>query len=1758
MDSSVRLIWAAIPDPTPAPDGRLRVNVAVGFVAGGRPVEQETDADVLGALRDWPAHVARLGRLRIRVRHTQGEFVAEGAIPDGAGHAPVPRSSPLWREFVRGQVPTSPSPAVETPAAGPASQPSAPDRVVHSYPAHLVGEGVRQHVVQRVLQRHLLDLEPDAERVQDLWDVTDGLETLRPYGAGARPAAGSGEESPPADVARGWLETARRMRRDLERAATAGTARRRGARPLEDWDARWQRLRGGAQAGSALPQFAQDALRERLRERTRTGGEESAELLARSRAAARALPRDGSSPGLEAAGGDDLQDADDLVRPPFTALQEFHGSATRRLDPQAGGPPSDASAGQEAPSAGSVRGAGDRPCPDAGQARRTWEQRGFLERVSIARNHLPLLERLGLAIPLTLDLSAEQAAALQRDHAVAGPGGATVEFQCVHDDSYALGPISVSPIVVCGANPVGGWSPAAHPEIPWMDRGFVALSLPGDTPGRFMVEALDVDNGGMLLLAEAQAAGELPEAQLLTTCGGDLLGANAAARALLMGRAGASLRGITLGSVLHDDAELAKALRTSRRLTAITDKFSPRLSVVLKTRRRTADGSSLDAPLTWVVERACDVGLHVAEALRWRIQVQPGQMTAAQGEPPALRTRGVSLIQEDRDLVVETLYVREKALRGEFDAAFRGASEGTRGPAPRLYASDVLLGVLGDAWVPPAVESGRSGAKTAPRLGRWCCLSDVVEEYDAALWAGREGARRPGTAPELREPVDTQAVLRPGVWERFDAAAGYAGVPVPQDQTAPALLSFDGMNLGASPSFDGWRQTQRDDDCAAAAAPDGSPVLERRAARGTLPPLHFRRCAQALQDRTWIRARTVDLAGKALPLQVGDLGPESSRLEYRFQRYEPVLPPTVLVGERDTTLTEWPARGPREMLVDGTRSVDVRWLAPPGCDAMQVERHGLGDVIEGRAGLGCLGFGLDEQGSFPARPVRAAGGERDAGTVPVYSGRGVGTDQAQPGWPYFPDPMAGVARVSFVPDFALLPRRPLECWASFFPAQENWPEARPIRLAVLAAPAGVSEPTLRCPDGARGQRVELVLPAGWSGTLHVSCGTGEGRFADRMLGHHALLCDLEERVADSPPGGAAAGIEAPTLETPARGTGLRMPAAAKLRALEADSGTESAVRTLSAPARRSAVDATQLRTAMQRGQLPGINPTASVRVAHPVALPSQAPQLEMQLLAHRDQRWEELGAEDCDLPERVAGAVGLRARVRFDARTTSRVEIHAAWEETLDGAGWLASKVESRSCVVGSVTVDAHPCEREGAVDLLLQHVLPGRGHVRVAYRALAVSRYSECFPERAAAQLARESAPAWIDVLCQERPAPVLLDRLVPTFSWSERLDEDPSSREPRFTVVRHGGLLRVRVARPWPTTGPGQLLGVVLSSEGVSDADLRDLAPGGDGDVGTWRAHVRDETLLDVVSTWAWDPVAPPGRIPGALRPTDLGGWRALLRVTRASVQPQGKGQASDWPAGEDAASGAATGDVLVLGYALREDATDGTWYADVSIREPRLYGTFVRLSLVRLQPKALDGDTPLAERVEGRMLCRTRPSTHARGDFTVSTRVLTPLVELPVERELVHWLPGGRHSRTLVVSLRGARSVREDTPIEQLEAWGVDPMAPRSVRPANRVRFGLYAEVADANGDVLYWSSLHRPPFDASGPVATIVPQPPCVVDEIARCEVVWEEAPAPRTVYLVVREFERYKPDEDLARGAPAPLDERPVYAGVVELSRRRSV
>jgi len=201
-----------------------------------------------------------------------------------------------------------------------------------------------------------------------------------------------------------------------------------------------------------------------------------------------------------------------------------------------------------------------------------------------------------------------------------------------------------------------------------------------------------------------------------------------------------------------------------------------------------------------------------------------------------------------------------------------------------------------------------------------------------------------------------------------------------------------------------------------------------------------------------------------------------------------------------------------------------------------------------------------------------------------------------------------------------------------------------------------------------------------------------------------------------------------------------------------------------------------------------------------------------------------------------------------------------------------------------------------------------------VRYTARATSRFREYFAQDQDLDFTRQSQPVEVEVPASARPDAPLVDVVLPTFGW-QRQSQTNLKRSVRF-----GGGLRVYLARPWFSSGDGELLGVLLYDNWRNGAI---------GD--------RREEWKPYVTQWGVDPIWTADGL--NVLPHRYNFLNAAAYEENLSLPNQ------------------APGPVSVAGFNVDFDYERQQWFADLTI-DPgsQPYTPFIRLALVRYQPFAL----------------------------------------------------------------------------------------------------------------------------------------------------------------------------------------------------------
>lgn len=326
----------------------------------------------------------------------------------------------------------------------------------------------------------------------------------------------------------------------------------------------------------------------------------------------------------------------------------------------------------------------------------------------------------------------------------------------------------------------------------------------------------------------------------------------------------------------------------------------------------------------------------------------------------------------------------------------------------------------------------------------------------------------------------------------------------------------------------------------------------------------------------------------------------------------------------------------------------------------------------------------------------------------------------------------------------------------------------------------------------------------------------------------------------------------------------------------------------------------------------------------------------------------------------------LMGALRVHGASTVQVDLRAAWQEPLDDESRPAPQTVERTAPVETIAL---PNTSEGYlhaagenrlagyydpendqiafvrygdrggpldsgyghffVDAAPRHVFNDTKRRRIAYTAVATSRYREYFPDDAAREaeglppldFTRRSQPVVVDVPASARPLAPAVAYVLPTFGW-QRQTESNIKRSVRF-----GNGLRVYLGRPWFSSGEGELLGVTLWSNAN----------------GSLTAANRDK-FKAYFTQWGMDPI-----------------WKTANLTGAPAVYHFPDSEASDYGVSLEEATARLSADepgrVDVAGFPVTYDPERRLWFADLTLDTGNTYAPFVRLALVRYQPHALD---------------------------------------------------------------------------------------------------------------------------------------------------------------------------------------------------------
>lgn len=882
----------------------------------------------------------------------------------------------------------------------------------------------------------------------------------------------------------------------------------------------------------------------------------------------------------------------------------------------------------------------------------------------------------------------------------------------------------------------------------------------------------------------------------------------------------------------------------------------------------------------------------------------------------ALRTAGVSLALKDRAKALVAAFERSGQLNQALEAA--GAA-----PTAVFHADDLLRGLRVDVW--------------EEESGRWSSLMTRRGTLQVASAFGPGVSNLPALADEGY--VSTSPVAKdsdPGVLYLPESMFNWSGWSLATPQPGNVLSNPKATGPGGPTVEDPDGLPITDPAAANAPQPGLDVIVNAMPAPGSLPVLRFGR-------RYRLRARVMDLAGNGPSL--GD--PTSSDFSratpiFPYGRFEPVPAPEVLLYaprtegetvERVVIRSESPT-APTDEATD-------RHIAPPKTSWQMAEQHGLFDrAVGGRTGpdpASYAAYAAREQGGFGER----VGAVPDAGgNLPVVKHPDAVSDPNDTADSFY-YPVGSVA-INYLPDpfgrgacFRDLPGTVAHQKYAFLSSTDSWPAHTPFRLSLRE---GTGAPSFQGPGGERvlsvflekGEVVDVLLSS------HLT-GGDEDRMA--LFG---WVKALNSGFAETARPWAVDGLV--WALTPTRTLTLVHAVRVPLRPPEPDGFTPTRqpgdtfaeIGGLIGFSHKSTSRVDVTATWTDCVDDPAVTITDSAQFSRPAEAPAFSIDAD-RTIGVGDGQDDRLVVKDRHefgdtrhrmvtysatavtrfaeyFVERVAHTAGSAGPQPVPTGATAGLVKGSVTVKTRGGGYTFAEGVDyTVDYSAGDITLTVKPVP--GPTDVMFPAIRPGT-ELDISWLANPVSVTSQ--------------HPVELTIPSSARPAPPLVEYIVPTFNWS---DPPAPGADGPLSSERGGKGLRIYLRRPWFSSGCDELLGVVLWHQPEDVADVFPNAP-------------------EHVTHWALDPLYGSAPLPG--------GWPSLSSFSRSETDDQGhelilpefgKFLNLSPPVFVNLP-------VDVAGHQVQFDVERQLWFCDIDVEIGLAYSPFIRLALARYQKESLAG--------------------------------------------------------------------------------------------------------------------------------------------------------------------------------------------------------
>jgi len=310
--------------------------------------------------------------------------------------------------------------------------------------------------------------------------------------------------------------------------------------------------------------------------------------------------------------------------------------------------------------------------------------------------------------------------------------------------------------------------------------------------------------------------------------------------------------------------------------------------------------------------------------------------------------------------------------------------------------------------------------------------------------------------------------------------------------------------------------------------------------------------------------------------------------------------------------------------------------------------------------------------------------------------------------------------------------------------------------------------------------------------------------------------------------------------------------------------------------------------------------------------------------------------------------------IDLSVKSTSKIEVHAEWKEWLDSLAEPGPRQLSLEGNTFEIKVERNAADLFNVDAFNPRHEFHDTKYRAIDYKIIATTRFREYFPAEITSKrenITRTSVPETFKILNSARPAAPKVLYVVPTFRWDPPpsltgdrthewkstigdLTQGPDNSRVRkgkvLTSKRIGNGLRVYLERPWYSSGDEEKLGVVMKETTRGPGALTSAFPALAG------SSAPNDPLKPFVTQWGQDPIW--GSVPPKVSPGIDDFKLATASLSGVTL---------------DELSGA---NVAVAGHDVEYDPERQLWFCDIEIDAGNTYYPFVRMALARFQPNSL----------------------------------------------------------------------------------------------------------------------------------------------------------------------------------------------------------